>query len=267
MNALSATEVIQLWEVGRSRHPVDRALAMVRLSAPGSTRDELAALPLGRRDAQLMRLRQATFGDRLQTLATCTQCGERLEVELSCSALLAPAGAEEAAGTHTIKHSGYLVTFRIPDSFDVAAIVTAAEPPPQPSPGTGGGGRSPRGEGAIEAARATLLARCVLEASGPDGAAVGAGELPADVAEAVGEAMAELDPQAEVLLDMQCPQCGHAWQSALDITSVLWSEVSVYARRLLLEVDQLARAYGWREPDILALSPARRAAYLELVSR
>jgi hypothetical protein len=31
-----------------------------------------------------------------------------------------------------------------------------------------------------------------------------------------------------------------------------------------MEVDALARAYGWREADILALSPARRAAYLEL---
>ena len=34
------------------------------------------------------------------------------------------------------------------------------------------------------------------------------------------------------------------------------------ARRLLREVDVLARAYGWTEPEVLALDDARRAAYL-----
>jgi hypothetical protein len=33
----------------------------------------------------------------------------------------------------------------------------------------------------------------------------------------------------------------------------------------LHEVDLLARAYGWTEPEVLALSEARRAAYLRLV--
>jgi hypothetical protein len=32
-------------------------------------------------------------------------------------------------------------------------------------------------------------------------------------------------------------------------------------------VDALARAYGWRESDILALSAPRRRAYLELTGR
>jgi hypothetical protein len=36
------------------------------------------------------------------------------------------------------------------------------------------------------------------------------------------------------------------------------------ARALLAEVHSLARAYGWTEPEILALSPQRRAAYLEM---
>jgi hypothetical protein len=34
---------------------------------------------------------------------------------------------------------------------------------------------------------------------------------------------------------------------------------------LLTEVHRLAQAYGWREAEILALSEARRHAYLELV--
>ena len=44
----------------------------------------------------------------------------------------------------------------------------------------------------------------------------------------------------------------------------LWKEVLIEARRLLREVNALARTYHWREADILALSPRRRQAYLEL---
>ncbi len=78
--------------------------------------------------------------------------------------------------------------------------------------------------------------------------------------------MAEQDPQAEILLDVACPACGHAWQTLLDIVDFVWREVSAGATRLLEEVHTLARAYHWREADILALSSRRRQAYLEMAS-
>ncbi len=39
------------------------------------------------------------------------------------------------------------------------------------------------------------------------------------------------------------------------------------AEQSLVEVDALARAYGWTEAEIMQLSPTRRAAYLQLVRR
>ena len=51
----------------------------------------------------------------------------------------------------------------------------------------------------------------------------------------------------------------------LDLLDCAWTVVEAHARRLLGEVHRLARAYGWREHDVLALGAARRAAYLELV--
>ena len=47
--------------------------------------------------------------------------------------------------------------------------------------------------------------------------------------------------------------------------ALLWSEIHAWARQLLRDVHALARAYGWREADILALSPTRRGIYLELL--
>jgi hypothetical protein len=78
--------------------------------------------------------------------------------------------------------------------------------------------------------------------------------------------MAELDPQSDVELSLSCPNCGHAWRAPLDIASYFWSEVEAWAQRLLLEVHQLARGYGWSERDILAMSARRRRAYLEMLA-
>ena len=51
----------------------------------------------------------------------------------------------------------------------------------------------------------------------------------------------------------------------IDIAPALWAEVQAAAERSLLEVDALAREYGWSEAEVMALPHARRAAYLQLV--
>jgi hypothetical protein len=86
------------------------------------------------------------------------------------------------------------------------------------------------------------------------------------VLERVSAVLSEHDAQADVTLAMRCVACGHAWQLLFDIGAFLWSEIDACATRLLGEVDALARAYGWREADILAMSGTRRAAYLGMVT-
>ena len=68
-----------------------------------------------------------------------------------------------------------------------------------------------------------------------------------------------------MLLDFDCPACRHRWQAVFDILTFFWTEIRREARRLLEHVHVLARAYGWREGEILALSERRRQAYLEMV--
>ncbi len=62
------------------------------------------------------------------------------------------------------------------------------------------------------------------------------------------------------------PQCPHRWPVTLDIASFFWNEIAVQAKRLCHEVHVLARAYAWREADILAMSERRRQYYLNMVS-
>jgi hypothetical protein len=108
-----------------------------------------------------------------------------------------------------------------------------------------------------------LVQRCVLESRQAEEVAVT--DLPESVVAALVARMAACDPQAEVNLTFTCPECAHEWGALFDIVTFLWAKISAQARRLLGEVHTLARAYGWAEAEILALSPARRHAYLAMV--
>jgi hypothetical protein len=78
---------------------------------------------------------------------------------------------------------------------------------------------------------------------------------------------AELDrrnPTGALEIEQTCPECGRRSRTPFDAVSYLWTELEAWAQRTLHEIHTLARAYGWREHDILALGARRRAAYLEL---
>jgi hypothetical protein len=107
-----------------------------------------------------------------------------------------------------------------------------------------------------ERARIILAARCLGDEREP-------GNPPPAAVDAVSECLARCDPQAEALLATDCPGCGHRALVSFDIASFLWAELAAEARRLVQEVDALARRYGWCEADI-ALGSARRRLYLEM---
>ena len=111
-----------------------------------------------------------------------------------------------------------------------------------------------------EAAALRLLERCCIAHPGT--------AVPA-LAAMLGDVEARLeaaDPIADLRLAVSCEACGHAWDATLDAGALLWDEVRRHAEGLLGQVAALARAYGWTERDVLALSPRRRAAYLGMLA-
>lgn len=240
---LSTLDLLEVWEVGEDQHPLDRALTLLAIACPELTWDELAALSIGQRDARLLALRERTCGPRLNGFAECPRCAERLEFGMAVADLrVAEPGAEEEARELTV--DGLALRFRPPNSRDIAAVLDSQNP--------------------VES-RGRILRRCVLEAS-RDGAPVAASDLPNEVITRLARRMAECDPQAEILLDLRCPACDHGWRVLFDIVEFFWAELVARTRRLLREVHTLARAYGWREVDILRMSSRRRHFYLEMVS-
>lgn len=245
MRPLSAVELLGVWEQGLAQPPTQRALALLAAACPEASPNALAELSIGQRDARLLTLREWTFGSNVVSLATCRACGERLELTFEVANIRVEPETEPAE-TLGLVNDGYEVQFRLPNSLDLAAISG--------------------NDANVAASRRLLLERCLVAAH-QGGKPASPDQLPADVVNAVVEQMAQVDPQADVQLKLTCPACDHQWQVAFDIVSFFCSEISAWAHRVLREVHILASAYGWREADILAMSPWRRQLYLEMVSR
>ncbi|HWN98545.1 MAG TPA: phage baseplate protein [Blastocatellia bacterium] len=226
-----------------------QALMLLATASPDRPHEELEKLSIGRRDAQLLTLREVLFGSKLTGLTACPECGRQLELGFEATELRVGAG-QPPPETLTIRNGGYLVEFRLPNSEDLAALT---EP----------------GRAECDAAGLTgrLLLRCLVQVrhNGKRQNLDSSRTLPPAVLDAVAAEMEKADPQANVQLELNCADCGHRWLSAFDIVSFLWNEIDNWARRLLSDVCLLASTFGWRESDILAMSVQRRQLYLQII--
>lgn len=243
MGRLSASRLLEVWEQGFSATPVERALLLLSAAHSGESWEELSLLSIGTRDARLLKLRAETFGSRMQAMSNCPHCNEAIEMSFSVMDILAdPPEAWETSLSLTMED--YDVYCRLPDSRDLAVVAAA-------------GDRS--------LAVRQLFHRCLIEVR-QDDKVVSSDGLPSNVMDAVAERISKVDAQSNIELEMTCPACNHTWIAPFDIVAFFWMEISAWVNRTLRDVHILACAYGWSEEEILNLSPARRQAYLGMVS-
>jgi hypothetical protein len=257
MMAPSSEVLLAVWERSHGAHPIARALALLDAAWPEVGPARWARAPIGQRDGCLLGLQEVLFGPELSTTTRCPRCGERLEStfttgEVGAKAAVAPVAPE---APRRLCEMDYVVDYRLPTSEDLLEIAAARSD--------------------TEAASRELLRRCVLgvragAVTHDGGRADGEGTidplaLPAPIMARLGEQMSHDDPGAEVRLALSCPACGEAWRVAFDIVGYLLGELDDWAHRVLVDVHTLAGAYGWGEGQILALSPARRQLYVDMV--
>lgn len=242
MPTLDGAAILSVWERGAAQSLGERALTLLELA--GIPAAEAAGLPVSARDGALLRIRRRLFGDRIEAVTECGACGEELDVTLSVEDVLR--GTQPVCGPEAnAEIDGRQVSLRIPNAGDLAAL---------------------RGIGDVERGVALLLERCLAT-----DAAGGAGPLHGELSQAnlaaLDEALAAADPGAELRLVSGCPACGAHTGALFDIPSFLWKETQALANDVLYDIHELARAYGWDERTILALSPARRRFYLSALER
>jgi hypothetical protein len=242
VRALDGAEIVPLWEAGESAGHAGIGAALLGAACPGLTGGDAKALTVGQRDTRLLVLRELTFGSRLEGCVECPSCGEQLELALETHPFADIELADAVDGVGILVVDGFEVRFRAVRCGDLEAAAICHD----------------TGE-----AREQLAVRCIIEATQGD-VPVPRDELPDEIIAALAERLSEADPHAELRVALSCAACEHEWHALLDVVSFLWAEVRHEAHRLLYEVHTLARSYGWREADVLGLSPARRAHYLEL---
>lgn len=230
VRTLDAATLLAAWEAAEMEPELRRPAVILSALLPDRSSDEWALSPLGDRDRHLIQIREAWFGARFETIATCPQCGERMDVAFQTKDIVAPAAEQEPL---QVTYAGRDIPFRLPNSKDLMEAARFG----------------------ITEMRTRLLEFCVANAE----------TLSEEAATFVAEAMARADPQADIRVSVTCPACHRESALAFDVAAHLWEEIGDWAVRVLNEIHVLASVYGWSERDILAMSALRRRAYLQLI--
>jgi hypothetical protein len=254
LRSLVGRDELFVHEAGWGLSPAARATALLgrcltlepggRPAGPAAAR----ALTVGDREALLLHLRRITLGHVLSCVLACPGCAEKLDLEFGIADLLLPP-YPHAAAEHEYRvgagEAALTVRFRLPTGADLehAAAHAATDP---------------------AAAAREILGRCIRAVEDAEERPVAG--LPPTVSAALPARMAELDPQAELMLDAACPHCGAGFQVLLDAGQYVLTEVERLCQQLFPQVHVLAFHYHWSEADILAMSGSRRRRYLGLLA-
>ena len=226
--------LLALWE--RALHAGAWQREDLLVDAASAGRPAQAPRTPGARNVALLRWRRAFAGRALPLRASCPRCAGELDLVLDTDTLC-DAHRDAPADGVACEAAGRRIELRAPTIDDLRELSAR--------------------HADVDTLAEALLRRCVVS---HDGAA------PFDATQrgTIAMRLEALDPCARLDIALACPDCGHAWSTALDVAAVLWAELRRRAEQLLVDIATLAREYGWSERELLRMSPARRAAYLQL---
>ena len=203
-------------------------------------RGQVQHLLVGDRDYLMLQLRRMTLGEHFYAVLACPACSANMDVDFE-AADVPVEWRPQTASTYRLdldsqERPSRTVRFRLPSGGDQEAILGLD----------------------AESAVNTLLTRCLIDDSGTP---LSSGECTV-----LSDTMEQLAPQIDLELELQCPECTHAFVEPFDITMFFFKEMRIKADQLLREINYLAFYYHWSEAEILSLTMERRRKYLTLLS-
>lgn len=221
--------LLAVWERAAVSPPVARTAVLVHGAGLVSALDTAIDLDLGRCAALASAVYEEDFSQEVEAVAVCPDCGATIEAVLPSRVAAESTDSTRVVGRWSVR----AVTTR-----DLLIAVRSADP------------------------TRSLLERCVADrCTGEPPRALPEAELTA-----LSEAAEELSGAAALATALPCPACGQPIHVAIDHGALLWERVADAGAALLRDVATLAAAFGWGEDQVLALTPARRRAYLALAA-
>lgn len=236
--------------------------AVRRIGAMSPVTQEVArALPVADRLFLLLRIRAATFGERVEGTLGCPwpQCGAKVDVDFSladvpvkrCAQLLPTYTAELSPAAAVRGGDGAehrVVEFRLPRGEDQEALAAGLAANPART-------------------LTALLERCVV---GTERAWDDVGDLVARLSSRaraeVEAAMEAAAPRVDLEMDLVCRECGRAFTAPFDPADFLFGELRTSRALLYRQVHYLARHYHWSEREIMEMPRDKRLAYIEILT-
>lgn len=209
----------------------------------------------------LLKLREVTFGDRIEGTLACPwhDCGAKVDIDFSTTQIpikeckeLAPtyrmelspeAALEDAAGTlHRV------IRFRLPIGEDQEALGSVLTKNPA-------------------WALTQLFERCIegTETTWEDASDLVARLSPRARME-IEQAMEAHAPQVELEMDLSCPECGRGFTAPFDLQDFFFGELQTTRDLLYRQVHYLAYHYHWSEREILEMPREKRLAYIDILA-
>jgi hypothetical protein len=245
MRPPGAAEILTLWEQGMDLPLLRKILLLLELAYPEMEPEEIAKLSIGVRDARLFHLREWMFGSSFSNTIGCPKCTKQMEWEMRMEDLnMLSQYSGETMGEYNMESGNYSIRFRLPNSLDISEVLPA---------------------NASQSGSETLLQKCILEIKQKSGRQQ-VRKLPVKLMNDLSAMMEELDPVADIRMNITCPNCAFLWEARFDIMSYLWEEIENWAQRILRDVVLLAKNFGWSEKEILNLDAARRQRYVEMIT-
>jgi hypothetical protein len=232
-----------------------------RLGGLGRPSEDTARdLGVGDRQYLLIRLRQLTFGDKVEMIVRCpwSDCGEASDIDFSISEVPVreaetgdgPSEIElspEAAAASGLGSEPLRVSFRLPTGADQELLSPVLA----------------RNEAE---ALSALLARCVQKVGGETASPELIARLAPSARLEIERAMDAAAPGIDLTLEAKCSECGRSFAVPFDAQDFILGEARGSRDLLMREIHYLAYHYHWSETDILAMPRDRRRGYIEVLA-
>lgn len=209
----------------------------------------------------LLKLREATFGDRVEGTLVCPwpHCGARVDIDFSTSGIPVKTCAEpaaayrlelspEAALEDADGHVHRVITFRLPNGEDQEVLAPyLAENPAQ--------------------TLALLLERCIVGTeAGWEGGPDLVERLSPRARMEIEQAMEDYAPALVLDMDVECQECHRAFTAPFDLQDFFFGELRTTRDLLYRQVHYLAYHYHWSEREILEMPRDKRLNYIEILA-